>query len=415
MPAPTVSVELGLNLGQSDPLSFKLNDAIKGALDNVSYTLGGERFFDVSDRLLNVSTSRGKNNALDRIDAGVSSAAFDNSDRTFDPLYVNGPYYGQLIPRRTIRVTANSKPVFLGSIDDLDIAYEPGDRSVTTFSASDAFSVLTNSGLTEFTPSAELSGARINTVLNRPEVAWPAEQRNIDVGNSTMLNAPVAEATGTLEYLQLVSDSEFGNLFIAKDGKITFRERNAVPNIPNVLFSDEVVGGAYVGIPFTSVNNVYGSENLYNRIVISNAESPAKTATAEDADSQLFYGPRTYNVDGLLIQDQTQLDFLADFLLARFKQPQYRFDSITVVLDILTRAQQDTLLDLEIGDIVQVRFMPSGIAPAVEQYCRVIKVDHDWTEGQKLTTFGLETLDFAIFILDNAVLGQLDNDRLAYE
>lgn len=415
MPAPSVKVELGLNLGQADPLSFTLDSGTRGLLDNTSFTLGGERFFDVTDRLLKVSVTRGKNSTLDRIDAGQTNAAFDNSDRTFDPLYVNGPYYGQLIPRRALRVSANNKPVFLGSIDDLDITYEPGNRSTTTFNAADAFSVLTISGLNEFTPSSELSGARINTVLNRPEIAWPAEQRNIDTGNSTMLAALVEEATSALEYLQLVGSSEFGNLFIAKDGKITFRERNAVPNTPSVLFTDEIVGGEYLGIPFSTVNNVYGSENLYNRIVISNAESPAKTATAEDAESQLLYGPRTYSATGLLIQEQTQLDFLADFLLASFKEPQYRFDSISVVMDILTPAQQDTLLDLEIGDIVQVRFMPSGIAPAVEQYCRVIGVAHDWSDAQKLTTFGLETLDFAIFILDNAVLGELDNDRLAYE
>jgi len=174
MPAPVVKVELGLNLGSRDPNSFLLNDAVRGKLDNTTYTLGGDRFFDVTDRLLNVSVTRGKNNTLDRIDAGQSNAAFDNSDRTFDPLYVNGPYYGQLIPRRTLRISANNKPVFLGNIDDLDITYEPGNRSTTTFNVADAFSVLTISGLSEFTPSSELSGARINTVLNRPEIAWPA-------------------------------------------------------------------------------------------------------------------------------------------------------------------------------------------------------------------------------------------------
>jgi hypothetical protein len=30
-------------------------------------------------------------------------------------------------------------------------------------------------------------------------------------------------------------------------------------------------------------------------------------------------------------------------------------------------------------------------------------------------SFSLERLDFAIFIIDDAILGELDNDRLAYE
>lgn len=415
MPAPAVKLELGLNLGQGDPLSFVLDSSTKGVLDNTSYTLGGERFFDITDRLVTTTVRRGKNNALDRIDAGIVNITVDNSDREFDPLYEAGPYYGQLIPRRSVRVSANDYPVFQGFIDDFDIQYEPGKQSVVQISVSDAFSVLANSGLEAFTPASELSGARINAVLDRPEVDWPADQRDIDAGNSVMLDADVAESTPALEYLQLVSDSEFGTLFLAKDGKITYRERNAVPNIPNLVFSDELVGGSYIGIQFADVNIVYGSENLYNRIALENADAIPDSAFAEDADSQVLFGPRTLSQTGLLIQDPTQLQFLADFLLARYKAPAYRFETVTVVLDTLTLAKQNAVLDLEIGDIVQVRFEPSDIPPAIEQYCRIIGVNHDWNPGSKNISFSLERLDFAIFILDDAILGELDNDRLAYE
>ena len=415
MPAPAVKVELGLNLGQADPFAFVLDDAIKGVLDNTSFTLGGERYFDISDRLIATSTARGKNQALDRIDAGTSSIVVDNSDRHFDPLYPDGPYFGQLIPRRSVRITCNGFPVFLGSIDDFDIAYAPSNRSQVNISVSDAFSTLTNSGLEEFTPSAQLSGARVNAVLDRPEVDWPAAEREIDTGNSTMLGALVAEGTSVLEYLQLVSNSEFGDLFIGKDGKVVFRERNSVPNTPNLVFTDEVVAGVYQGIQFASVNNVYGSENLYNRILITNASSPALEATASDSDSQAIYGPRSYSQSNLLVASQSELQFLADYLLARFKEPQYRFEAVTVVMDTLTTPNQDAVLDLEIGDIVQVRFEPSDIPPAIEQYVRIIGISHDWSSSSKNITFALERLDFAIFILDNPVLGELDNDRLAYE
>ncbi|MFN9952987.1 MAG: hypothetical protein ACK55I_07790, partial [bacterium] len=136
----------GLNLGQADPFAFILDDAIKGVLDNTSFTLGGERFFDISDRLIATSTARGKNQALDRIDAGTSSIVVDNSDRHFDPLYPNGPYFGQLIPRRTVRITCNDQPVFIGAIDDFDIVYAPSNRSQVRIDVSDAFSTLTNSG-----------------------------------------------------------------------------------------------------------------------------------------------------------------------------------------------------------------------------------------------------------------------------
>ena len=207
MPAPDVKVELGLNLGQRDPFAFVLDNATRGVLDNTEFTLGGERFFDITPRLVTTSVRRGKNNALDRIDAGIVSIVVDNSDREFDPLYENGPYFGQLVPRRSVRVSANDYPVFVGFIDDFDIQYEPGKQSVVRIDVSDAFSVLANSGLEEFTPDSELSGARINAVLDRPEVDWPAEARDIDAGNTLMLDTDVAEGTGTLEYLQLVEGS----------------------------------------------------------------------------------------------------------------------------------------------------------------------------------------------------------------
>jgi len=415
MPAPSVKVELGLNLGQNDPFSFVLDSSTRGLLNGTEFTLGGERFFDITSRLVAAQIRRGKSQALDRIDAGVLSVTVDNSDRTFDPLYEAGPFFGQLIPRRSVRVTSNDAPVFIGFIDDFDIQYEPGVQSVVRIDASDALSVLTNAGLEEFTPVSELSGARINAILDKPEIDWPADLREIDAGNSTMLDTDVAEGTAALEYLQLVANSEFGTLFLGKDGKVVFRERNAVPNTPDLVFSDEIVGGVYTGIQFADVNIVYGSENLYNRIALSNADTSPEEAFAEDADSQAVYGPRTLSQSGLLIQEPEQLQFLADFFLARYKEPQYRFETVTVVLDTLSTINQDKVLDLEIGDIVQVRFEPSDVPPAIEQYCRIIGVNHDWTPGSKNISFSLERLDFAVFILNDAVLGVLDDDRLAYE
>jgi hypothetical protein len=230
-----------------------------------------------------------------------------------------------------------------------------------------------------------------------------------------MLDSDVAEATGTLEYLQLVADSEFGTVFLAKDGKIAYRERNSIPNTPDIVFSDEVIDEIYTGIQFADVNIVYGSENLYNRIILENADLISEQVFAEDAISQAFYGPRTLSKSGLLIQDPSELEFLADFFLARYKEPGYRFETVTVVLDTISQENQDKVLDLEIGDIVLVRFEPSDIPPAIEQYCRIIGINHDWNPGSKNISFSLERLDFAIFILDDLVLGELDNDRLAYE
>jgi hypothetical protein len=414
MPAPEVKVELGFNLGSNDPLAFILDANPRGLLDSTDFTLSGDRYFDITPRLVTTQVRRGKSQALDRIDAGSVSITVDNSDRTFDPLYEAGPYFGQLIPRRNVRISANSRPVFQGFIEDFDIQYEPGVQSVVRIDASDAFSVFTNAKLEEFTPDSELSGARINAILDKPEVDWPVELREIEPGNSIMLDNDIAEGTSALEYLQLVSSSEFGNLFLSKDGKLVFRERNSVPNTPDIVFSDEVVGGDFTGIQFADVNIMYGSENLFNRISLSNADIIPEEVFAEDSVSELTYGPRAYSASGLLTQELSDLQSLADFLLAIYKEPQYRFETVTVVLDTLNTENQNKVLNLEIGDIITVRFIPSDIPPAIEQFCRIIGISQDWTSSSKNINFALERLEFGLFILDNPALGQLDDDRLAY-
>ena len=415
MPAPAVKVELGADLGQRDLTRFVLDDAVKGVLDNTEFTLGGDRFFDITDRLVSASTSRGKNQALDRIDAGQLNIILDNFDRLFDPLYVDGFYYSQLIPGKEIRISCNGLPVIYGTIDDLDIAYEPGNRSIVSMQASDGLSGLTQNNLPEVFPDVELSGARVTRILDLPEVAWPNDKRNIDTGNSFMSDTDISEGTQAVSYLQLVATSEAGEVFVSKDNKFVFKARNSPPGVIDIIFTDEGSIPGYTVIPFAELGVVYGTEELYNRIVLTN-DFPLfpDEATAEDAESQLLYGPRSYTVNGLLNNEVSDLQFLADFLLARFKEPQYRFSSLSVVMDILSEAQQNEVLDLEIGDVVQVKFTPSGIPPAIEQFVRVIGISHDWSNNEKRINLALERLDFSLFILDDPTLGILDEDRLSF-
>jgi hypothetical protein len=415
MPQPAVKVELGANLGQRDLTRFVLDDSVKGVLDNTQFTLGGDRFFDITDRLISVSTSRGKSQALDRIDAGQLNIVLDNSDRLFDPLYEDGFYFSQLIPGKEIRISCNGFPVIYGFVDDLDIAYEPGNRSVVSMQASDGLSGLTQNNLPEVFPDVELSGARVTRILDLPEVAWPTDKRSIDTGNSFMSDTDISEGTQAISYLQLVATSEAGEVFVSKDGHLVFKARNSPPGVIDLYFTDEASIPGYTTVPFADLGVVYGNEELYNRVVLTN-NFPLfpEEATAEDAESQLIYGARSYTINGLLNNEVSDLQFLADFLLARFKEPQYRFSSLSVVMDTLSESQQNEVLDLEIGDVVQVKFTPSGIPPAIEQFVRVIGISHDWSNNEKRINLALERLDFSLFILDDPTLGILDEDRLSF-
>jgi hypothetical protein len=407
-----IKVELGLDLGNATPIGFKLDDAVRGKLDNIQYVLGGTLFYDISGRVQNLSTRRGKNQALDRTDAGISTFTVDNSDRAFDPLYTAGPYYGALIPRREVRITADTKPVFVGFIEDFDLQYDPG-RATVRIEVADAFSVLANATIEDLSPPSELSGARVTRVLNLPEVNWSATLRDIDAGNTTLLDTQVVN-TSVIEYLQIVTSSEFGNFFIGKDGKVVFKERNAANTSPDLIFTDDLTPSASIKIPFAAVEAIYGSENLFTRIALANTDVIPDEVIVENATSSGLYGVRTYTDTSLLVQDPATLSSLANTLLAFYENPIFRFESVSVVIDKLNSTQSNAVLDLEIGDIVQVRFAPSGIPPAIELPARIIGIAHNWELNQKRVSFTLETLNFGVFVLDSALFGQLDDDRLGY-
>ena len=406
-------VEIGFDLGANTPTGFKLDDATRGVLDNPTFILAGELFYDISSRVQSVSTRRGKSEALDRIDAGISSIVLDNNDRLFDPLYEAGLYYGQLVPRRQVRVSANDEAVFYGYIEDFDLEYLPGNRAAVRIDVADAFGALANAPIDELDPPSELSGARVNRVLDLPEVNWPAELRDVEDGQTLLLDSSVA-GVSALEYLQRVATSEFGNLFISKFGDLVFKERNSATTTPDLIFSDDTTPSESTKVLFSNVRAIYGSENLYTRIYLANTDVIPEEVILENESATGLYGVRTYSNTNLLVQDPDDLLDLANSLLITYDRPLYRFEAVQVVLDKQNDTQTAAILALEIGDIVQVRFLPSGIAPAIELPCRIIGISHNWEPTVKKTTFSLETLNFGVFVLDSPLLGELDNDRLSY-
>jgi hypothetical protein len=409
-----IKVEIGLDLGDSTPIGFRLDDAVRGVLGNTLYVLAGTIFYDISDRIKSVSTKRGKSQALDRIDAGIASITLDNSDRTFDPLYSEGPYFGALVPRREIRITAETVPVFYGFIEDFDLEYQPGNRATVRIDAADAFSVLANATIDELEPPSELSGARVTRVLDLPEVNWPSDLRQIDEGNSLLLDSS-ASGLSALEYLQTVANSEFGNLFVSRLGQLVFQERNSTsPGISTIFTDDLTFSPPFVKIPYSAVQAIYGSENLYTRIQLSNTDVIPEEVEVENETASTLYGVRTYSASNLLVQEPEQLQDLANYLLVTYENPLFRFEAVQVIIDKLDVLQTASVLDLEIGDIVQVRFQPSNIPPAIELPARIIGISHDWDTTLRRVSFTLETLNFGVFVLNSELFGQLDDDRLGY-
>jgi hypothetical protein len=408
MTVPNTTVEIGFDLSSLGGPFFTLDDPVQGVLDNTSFTLGGTLFYDISQYLLGVQVNRGKSRELDRYSAGQSSVTLDNRARTFDPLYSLSPYYGQIVPHREVRIKSNGTALFYGVVDDWNLDYSPtGDNTASAIS-SDGFTLLATQYLSAHTATSELTGTRINTVLSRADVDWPIGLRTVDAGQATLQADVVSQGTNVLDYLQTVNLSEPGAIFMGKDGYFNFQERTQVLSSTAVkLFSDDGTG-----ISFNNLQVVYGSEQLYNQVSVTRLNGTAQTAN--DTDSQNQYGISTLEQDGLLLDSDTASLDLANYLLSRYSEPEYRFQALEIELANLPTAQQNEVLSLELTDVVRVKFTPNGIGSAIDQYAQITGINHATNSISHRVTIGLSTLDYANFVLDDSIFGVLDTSALGF-
>ena len=407
MAVPQPLVEIGFDVVGANANLFTLDDPTKGQLDNTEYPLGGQIFYDVTNSVKSIAIRRGKNRQLDEFDSGLANVVFDNNDRTFDPEYAASPFFGQIIPKRAIRISSAGQRVFTGVIDDWNLDYEPGGNSEASAASSDAFTLFNTQTLPAGTATPQLSGERVNAILNLPDVSWSSQDRIIDTG-ATELGADVfAEDSNVLEYLRTVARSEPGNLFIGKEGRVIFTDRLHAPVSGNIVLADDGTG-----IPYQGMKVVYGSELLYNEIVIGS--EIAGTVVAQDLGSIAEYGVLNLTQTGLLMSDPDFVQGLALFYAGKYSEPEYRFESVDIILDELQPADQETILDLEIGDFVTIKFTPNGIAPAIEKLAEVIRIDNDITPISHVVSLGFSTLDRFLLILDDPEFGKLDQGALAF-
>jgi hypothetical protein len=407
MSVPNTTVEIGFDLSSQGGPFFTLDDSVQGVLDNTQFTLGGTLFYDISEFLLGVQVARGRSRELDRFNAGQLDVLLDNRARTFDPLYPSSPYAGQIIPHREIRVKSNNEEVFFGVIDDWNLDYTPTGDNTATAIASDGFTLLATQALTAHTASSQLTGARVNAVLDRSEVDWPETLRTVETGLTTLQNDVVDLGTNVLDYLQTVALSEPGFIFIGKDGYFNFQQRTQdISSTAVKTFADDGTG-----ISFNTLQVIYGSEQLYNRITITSPNLTPKTAN--DTDSQNQYGISTLEQNLLLNSDDDAQD-LADYLLSRYSEPEYRFEALEIELANLSTAQQNEVLSLELTDIVRVKFTPNSIGSAIDKYAQITGIQHRTNSISHRVTIGLSTLDYANFVLDDSIFGVLDSSQLGF-
>lgn len=415
MPRPDTRVRIAFDLaagGAGD--FFTLNDPTKGLLNGTAYKLAGDILEDVTADLRSITVRRGRSRELERYQAGAATIDLDNSGRKYDPAAGTAitPYGASMRPRKAIAISANGLPVFTGVVDDWDLDYRLEGNHIASVKATDGFVFLANQEIEPHTATAGTTGERITDILDRSEIDWPAGKRNIDDGIATLQADAIGgtanpEPVNALQYLQKVDEAEQGALFMAADGVLTFRDRATLQILTTTKFADNGTG-----IPFSNIEAAYGSEELRNRVTVSRLNGG--TVTSEDATSIAAYGAIDYEIRDSLLADDTQAQDLADLIVTRYAEPLLRIDAVEVVTNGLTTAQVNEVLALELGDLVQIVYTPSGIGDAIDQFVRLDAIEHSIDPAQHRIRFSFSRGEDPALVLDSTSFGILDTNTLGY-
>ena len=398
----TVKIELGFTADGAGAPFLTLDDPTLGRLDTAGIFLGGgEVFVDVSEYFQAYDISRGASRELERYEAGQVSVQLNNNARVFDPTFTPSPYFGQVVPKRKVRVTHNDVIQFFGVVEDWNLSYSPNGNAVAVLQAFDSFSYLANLFINDVSFAEESVVDRINAFLD--EISWSETAREVSGSGATLAAQTLAEQTGVLEYLTEVAQSDPGDLFIAKNGDIKYSGRNVPASSDGLVFSD-----SGVGVPYKTIAAVFGAELLYNQAIVSGTPG---TATASNATSIQSYGKRELQRPTFL-SDLIQMQELSDFFVTKYAEPEFRFEAITVDLSSVDGSTKAELMSLELADVVKVEFTPSGIAPAIERFGKVIGIKQNINPSSEEMEIRLETTAGALLVLDDSVFGTLDAENL---
>jgi hypothetical protein len=400
---PTVKIAFDLSLAGGGDF-FTLNDPVKGQLDDAPFGLAGDVLTDVSDDVRLVTVRRGRSNETLDIDAGTANVVLDNRLRTYDPtaaasVSLLGP---SILPRKEITIGIDGESLFRGQVEDWDLQYAISGDSVTTAKCADGFTLLSQQVFASGPGATGLAGSVIYQTASA--AGFPLGRITFDPGNATIGANTIADNTNVLQYLQLIAGSEPGLLFIGKDGTLTFRDRTASQAPTGVEFTDDGTG-----IPFTNIEIDFGTELLNTRVEV---EWTGGKVSAENTASIVDYGVTTLALKTLLGIEQEAED-LATFLVQRYGEPVLRIVGLRCEMNGLPPADQLSLLALELGDGVKIRYTPNGIGDPVERTVVVDSIQHDMTPGSHFVSFNFsQTL--ASLILDDLEQGILDENTLGF-
>jgi hypothetical protein len=412
MAVPTINAILNFSTGPAFAQSLILDS---GQLDVNVLADATAVIVDVSNQVDYIKTQRGRNALSDQFQTGTLTLRIIDQNGNFNPLNPLSPYFELLTPMKKVQITATyssvTYPIFSGFITSY-VNTQPSDATevaYTTITAVDAFrlgnlaQISTVAGAT----AGDLSGTRINQILD--QIGWPSSMRDVDAGLTTMQADPATFRTA-LQAMQVVTDSEYGALYVSASGEFVFQDRSVTAGSigdATTLFADDGTG-----IKYANATWILNDSLVFNSATVTRTGGTPQNSFNQASIDKYFL--HSYNLQDLLMQtDAVALDYAQAYVASR-AETSIRCDAVE--LDLYTDNYNSGIiaaLNLDFFDpITVITTQPGG--STLEKTLQIFGVGNTITPNSFKTVF--TTLEGIIdsMILDNAIYGQLDYNVLSY-
>jgi hypothetical protein len=244
--------------GAPTPNSFILNSS---TLDGTN-VLSGAVWYDITQYIQLVQISRGRQNPIRESSVSPGRATFKIYDPNFYFSVVNtaSPYYNSTEGRLAIgvstpvRISRNGEYLFVGQITTYDQNIQQPNYSTVNVTCSDDIQIMNNIKLAALTTTQELSGARINTVLDAAGLLTGSGERNIATGVASIGAVPIEQGAALQDYLLRIQNCEYGRMFMSRSGIFTAQSR-VLPEVTNPVATLSDTGSGIEYDTFDIVNS----------------------------------------------------------------------------------------------------------------------------------------------------------------
>lgn len=295
-------------------------------------TFGPGGWIDRTCDVRMIDVNAGRSSYVDSFEASALSVVFANFAGVYstyppDSIWRQADGYATGVPIRAGSLVAGTVEWrFTGATDAVVDSWPGTTDAVATVTASDALAGFArhNGGPRTAVGAGELTGARVNRLADDCAYAGP---RRVDAGTVALV-ATTLDGT-SLDLMRQVGESEWGWLYVAGDGALIFRQRDAYVTDPRMNTAQYVVADtdAIDGACYGEAELASDATTIINTAAVT---VQGAVQSYSSSASITHFGPRTWTRTDLPIRDTVDGTNLAQTVVTYYSSDEQRIDAVTI-------------------------------------------------------------------------------------